>query len=73
MKRIKFKGSQRFRVVANGISFYVDAQSVRDGVGDFTSLNGAVRQAMEELELHRADGMGLGGSWNGYQIQLCMV
>ena len=74
MKRIKFTGSQRFRVIVDKVSFYTTAKSIRDGVGDMTILNGAVRQAIEELELHRADGsVGLAGTWNRYQIQLSMV
>ena len=74
MKRIKFTGSQRFRVIVDKVSFYTTAKSIRDGVGDMTILNGAVRQAIEELELHRADGpVGLAGTWNRYQIHLSMV
>lgn len=74
MKRIKFTGSQRFRVIVDKVSFYTTAKSIRDGVGDMTILNGAVRQAIEELELHRADGsVGLAGTWNRYAIQLSMI
>lgn len=80
MKTSKIKGAQRFRVIANygtsrgGVSFYTDAKAIYDGVGDFTTLNDAVRQAIIELDRHRADGsVGLAGTWNGYTIQLSMI
>jgi hypothetical protein len=74
MKRSTIKGAQRFRVIANGVSFYTDAKSIYNGVGDFTTLNDAVRQAIIELDRHMADGsVGLAGTWNGYTIQLSMI
>lgn len=69
-----FKGSQRFRVIANGVSFYTTAKDIYDGVGDGTTLNDALRQAIIELSRHRADGsVGLAGTWNGLAIQLSMI
>ena len=72
--RTRFKKSQRFRVIANGVSFYTDAGQIRDGVGDFTKLNLALVHAIDALELAKEDGAtGLCGAWYGYQIQLSMM
>lgn len=79
-----FKKTQRFRVIVYGadrsthpgVSFYTDAGQLRDGVGDFTTLNETCRAAMEALEdMIRATGPAVGLTFerNGYHIQLSMV
>lgn len=74
MTRSTIKGSQRFRVIVDKVSFYTTAKSIYDGVGDMTILNDALRQAIIELARHRADGsVGLAGTWNRYAIQLSMI
>ena len=76
----KIKGSQRFRVISNGTSFYTTAKNIRYGVGDFLSFNAAVYSALVAIEKTRS-GNGVGeqctsgicGSWNGVTIQLSML
>lgn len=38
------------RVIVNGISFYTTAKRIKDGVGDSTSVNVAVRQVFERMK-----------------------
>ena len=75
MKAYTFKQTQRFRVIINGVSFYTTAKAIRAGVGDFTKVNEAIRNAMGALEFLRASdpAVGLVGSWQGYAVQLSMV
>ena len=70
-----FKENQRFRVIVNGISFYTTAYAIRTGVGDFTKVNEAIRNAIGALEFLRASdpAVGLSGTWQGYNVQLSMV
>jgi hypothetical protein len=73
----KFKSSQKFRVIANDVSFYATAKDIRSGVGDFISCNLAVAQCLESLERYKSgDGLdsksaiGQAGMWNGMNFQL---
>jgi len=50
----KLKTTQRLRVIVNGVSFYTTARQVRNGVGDRTTINVAVRYALDKLEQSRA-------------------
>lgn len=74
-KTERFKSTQRFRVIVNGISFYTDARALRTGVGDFTKMNESVCKAVESLEKLRTQdsAVGLTYSLNGYNIQLSMI
>lgn len=74
---MKFKQTQKFRVVINGVSFYTTAKEIRNGVGDFTSINLGIQQALAALENSKggtglADQctVGIAGTWSQYQIQL---
>jgi hypothetical protein len=77
MKPFKnFNKTQRFRVIVNGISFYTDADQIRNGVGDFTKLNQTVREALVALEdIIKTTGPAYGLTFDrhGYSIQLSMV
>lgn len=70
-----FKKTQRFRVIVNGISFYTTAGAIRDGVGDFTKVNEAIKEAIGALERTRVSdpAVGLTGAWFGYAVQLSMI
>ena len=72
----RFKQSQRFRVIVGDACFYATAKQIRAGVGDFYTCNAATQKALEVLEVYRSgDGVemcstGLGGTWEGLQVQL---
>lgn len=38
------------RVIVNGVSFYTTTKRIKDGVGDSTSVNVAVRQVYEQMK-----------------------
>lgn len=38
------------RVIVNGVSFYTTAKRIKDGVGDSTSVNVAVRTVYESMK-----------------------
>jgi hypothetical protein len=74
MKR--FRTSQKFRVIVGDACFYATAKQIRNGVGDFVNCNAATQKALNALEAYRSgDGVemcstGLGGTWEGLQVQL---
>jgi hypothetical protein len=74
MKR--FRTSQKFRVIVGDACFYATAKQIRNGVGDFVNCNAATQKALDALEAYRSgDGVemcstGLGGTWEGLQVQL---
>jgi hypothetical protein len=76
---MKFKQGQRFRVIVNSVSFYTTAKQIRDGVGDFISVNQAVREAMRALQDTRSNddalscATGLGAVYEGLQVQINMA
>jgi len=76
----RFKQTQKFRInIGSTVSFYATAKQIRAGVGDFYTCNAATQKALEVLEVYRSgDGVemcstGLGGTWEGLQVQLNMV
>lgn len=75
-KSFAFKPNTKFRVVSGNVSFYATAKQIRDGVGGFLSFNLAAMEALQAFENYRSgDGVescstGLGGAWQGHQIQL---
>jgi len=73
----KFKKTQKFRVIISGISLFTTAWTIRMGIGDFTSVNGAVQYALKALEHCRDDKgvageatVGLCGDWAGFAVQI---
>jgi hypothetical protein len=76
---MKFKQGQRFRVIVNSVSFYTTAKQIRDGVGDFISVNQAVREAMRALQDTRSSddvlgcATGLGRNFGSLQVQINMA
>jgi hypothetical protein len=72
----RFKQAQRFRVIVGASCFYATAKQIRNGVGDFVNCNAATQKALDALEVYRSsDGVemcftGLGGTWEGLQVQL---
>ena len=72
----RFKQAQRFRVIVGAACFYATAKQIRNGVGDFVNCNAATQKALDALEAYRSgDGVemcstGLGGTWEGLQVQL---
>ena len=72
----RYKPSQKFRVIVGDACFYATAKQIRGGVGDFVKCNAATQKALYALEGYRSgDGVeacstGLGGTWEGLQVQL---
>ena len=72
----RYKPSQKFRVIGGDACFYATAKQIRGGVGDFVKCNAATQKALDALEGYRSgDGVeacstGLGGTWEGLQVQL---
>lgn len=72
----RFKQTQKFRVIVGQACFYATAKQIRNGLGDFTNCNAATQKALDALEGYRSgDGAemcstGLGGTWEGLQVQL---
>lgn len=75
-KSFAFTSNTKFRVVSGNVCFYTSAKQIRAGVGGFLSFNLAAMEALQAFENYRAgDGVeasstGLGGTWQGHQIQL---
>ena len=75
-KSFAFKPSTKFRIVSGNVSFYSTAKQIRSGVGGFLTFNLATMEALQSFERYRSgDGVdacstGLGGTWQGVQIQL---
>jgi hypothetical protein len=75
----RFKQAQRFRVIVGAACFYATAGQIRNGVGDFVNCNAATQKALDALEAYRsgddagACSTGLGGNWEGLQVQLNMA
>ena len=40
----------KYRVIVNGVSFYTTGSAIKRGVGDFVSVNTAVRQVFERMQ-----------------------
>jgi hypothetical protein len=73
----RFKQTQKFRIINGNACFYATAKQIRNGVGQFISFNAATQKALDALEFSRsgtgfADSAtsGIGGTWEGLQIQL---
>jgi len=69
---MKFKKSQKFRVIINGVSFYTTAGQITEGVGDFTQINRVVSSALEMLGGPNGNA-GIGTTIEGTQIQLSKI
>lgn len=71
----RFKQTQRFRLIINGISLYTTTAVIQSGLGDSTTVNEAARESIRALERIRAtdEAVGLCGSWYGYSIQVSMI
>jgi len=71
IKRLK-KGT-KILVRCNGISFYTTPGQIRESVGNMCDFNAAVQKALDCLEFQRMTEqfrMGVGGTWEGIQLQL---
>jgi hypothetical protein len=73
----RFKQTQKFRIINGNACFYATAKQIRNGVGQFITFNAATQKALDALEFSRsgtgfADSAtsGIGGTWEGLQIQL---
>jgi len=73
----RFKQTQKFRVIVGQACFYATVKQIRNGVGDFMKCNAATQKALDALEgirsgIGAADQCtsGLGGTWEGLQVQL---
>jgi hypothetical protein len=71
------KPTQKLRIVINSISIFTTAKQIRNGLGDFYTVNAAAQKALlvlEDMREHdRFPPTGLGGTWEGMQVQLSMI
>ena len=77
---VRFKQTQRFRVIVGSACFYARAREIRAGVGDFTQCNAATQKALDALEFTRSGtgaadraAVGIAGTWEGLNVQLNMA
>lgn len=73
MKTFKYKQSQKFRVIVQGVSVYTDARAIRWQFGDQISTNAAVQSALTSLERMNngiKSAVGLCGTWNSMSVQI---
>ena len=75
-----FKPTQKLRVIIDNVSIYTTAKQVRNGIGDFYSVNAATQKALDALEYTRSGegvaeqcAVGLAGTWEGLNVQLNMA
>ena len=73
----RFEQNQKFRVIISDVSFYTTATEIRRGVGDTAKPNEAIRKCLDALEFQRSGSgvadqcaSGLGGTWEGFNVQL---
>ena len=71
------KPNQKLRLIINGVSMYTTAKKIRDGIGDFYSVNAAAQKCLLVLENMREHDkippVGLAGTWESKQVQLDML
>jgi hypothetical protein len=64
----------KYRVIVNSVSFYINTTQIKNGVGDTTSINLAVKSAYDTLQNMRDTYIikpcGLAGHWNGHNVQI---
>ena len=73
----KFKPTQKFRVIINGVSVFTTARTIRMGIGDLYASNAAAQKALVCFEATR-DGKGaaeqacsgLAGRWEDMSVQI---
>lgn len=73
MRTFKYNQSQKFRVIVKGVSVYVTAKQITQGIGDQVATNSAVTFALKSLEDMNAtekSAVGLCGNWNGISVQI---
>ena len=79
MKLRRFRKTQTFRVVINGVHFFATAGQIRQGVGDEYITNASIQKALDALEYTRsgndlgAIASGLAGEWESRRVQLDMI
>lgn len=70
---MKFKQSQKFRVIVSGVSVYVTAKQIKWGIGDQISTNRAVYEAFAHLKTMKCKEnatVGLCGNFVGIAVQI---
>ena len=80
MKVVRFKPSQKIRVVSGSASFYTTVKQIRSGVGGLGDFNAACQKAVDSLEFTRS-GKGIAdqctsgilGTWEGIVVQVDMA
>jgi hypothetical protein len=73
---MKFKQSQKFRVIVKGVSVYVTAKQIIWGIGDQISTNAAVHAAFTSLQNMKTDQnatVGLCARYNDIDVQISII
>jgi len=76
----RFPITQKLRLICGPVHLYTTVGKVRNGLGDGMQFNSATQKAVDALEYTRsgpgaaeACARGIGGTWEGLQIQLDMA
>ena len=71
------KATQKLRIVIDSVSLYTTPKQIRNGLGDFYTVNAAAQKALLVLENMREyekfPPIGLAGTWEGKNVQISMV
>ena len=65
-----FKPTQKLRVIIDNVSIYTTAKQVRNGIGDFYSVNAATQKALLVLETTKRGSNGIAGRWDDHNVQI---
>jgi len=79
MKR--YKQSQKFRIIIDGVHLFTTAKQIRSGIGDEYRTNASVQKALDALEFSRfvdtgaaaTAAMGIAGRWESKNVQIDVV
>lgn len=77
MKRLK--QSQKMRIIISGVAIYTTVKQLRWSLFGFSNQAAASQKALDALEFIRSGkgadscATGLGGTWEGLQVQLDML
>ena len=76
----QLKQGQKIRIIISGVGFYATVKDIRNSMFCFTTQNAAAQKAVCALEFIRNGKgagdkacTGLGGTWEGLQVQLDLI
>lgn len=71
------KATQKLRIIIDSVSLYTTPKQIRNGLGDFYTVNAAAQKCLLVLEDMRENEkfppVGLAGTWEGKNVQISMI